>query len=86
MKNDAMTTILNFVLAVFIVFSIAFAMLFLWHNHQYRALQFRAQNIQVVSLKAQALLRDVINYNATAKSPELNQLLQNAVNGQAPTK
>jgi hypothetical protein len=86
MNNDAMTTILNFMLAVFIVLSMAFAALFLWHNHEYRALQFRERNLQIVSIKAQALVRDVVNYNATAKSPELNQILQAALSGQAPAK
>lgn len=86
MKNDAMTTILNFVLAVFIVLSIAFAIMFLIRNHQLRAIQARAQNLQIRTVQAQALLRDVMSYNATAKSPELNQILQGAVNGQAPAK
>lgn len=33
-------------------------------------------NFQVASMRAQALLNDTIQYNATAKNPELTQIIQ----------
>jgi hypothetical protein len=82
MKNDITTTFLNFVLAVLVFLSVIFAFLFLVRTHQLRQLQYRAQIVQMNSLRAQSLARDVIAYNATAKSQELAQILQSALGPQ----
>ena len=82
MKNDTMTTLLNFVLTVLVILSVVFACFFLWRTHSARALQARlqveAQATQFASIKIQALLNDVIAYNSTAKSLELAQIIQSA--------
>ena len=84
MKNDPTTTLLNFVLAILVVLCVAFGMLYLMRTHQLRQLEAEAQVAQSNSMRVQALLRDVVAYNNTAKSPELNQILQSAMNPQQP--
>ena len=79
MKNDLTTTFLNFVLAVLIFCCVAFAILGMYRTQQLRSLQIAVQQAQNGMLRAQALANDVVAYNAQAKSPELNQILQSAL-------
>ncbi|MDR3458923.1 MAG: hypothetical protein P4N60_15850 [Verrucomicrobiae bacterium] len=82
MKNDTTTTLLNFVLTVLVILTVVFACFFIWRSHNARQLQARvqveAQGIQFASLKLQAILNDVVAYNSTAKSLELQQIIQSA--------
>jgi hypothetical protein len=87
MKNDTTTTILNFVLAALVILGVLFALLGIWKLRDLRRVQpqvqMQVQQFQVVSAKVQALLQDVAIYNGTARSPELEQLLQ-SVKAPAP--
>jgi hypothetical protein len=80
MKNDSTTTVLNFVLAALVILGVAFALINIWRTRELRqmqsALQLQVQKLQFTSSKAQALVSDVMTFNATAKSPELTQILQ----------
>jgi len=79
MKNDLTTTFLNFLLAALVLACVVLAFLNLSRTHQIGVVQ---SELITSSQRAQALARDVISYNATAKSPELQQILQNALNPQ----
>jgi endonuclease/exonuclease/phosphatase (EEP) superfamily protein YafD len=87
MKNDSTTTVLNFVLAALVILGVAFALMNIWRTRELRqmqsTLQVQVQKLQFTSTKAQALLNDVIAFNATAKNPELTQILQ-AIQTQQP--
>ena len=87
MKNDTTTTLLNFVLAVLVVLGVTFALMSMRRTGDVRqmqvSLQLEMQKVQAGSIKAQALLNDVVAYNATAKNPELLQIIQSA---QAPAQ
>jgi len=90
MKNDTTTTVLNFVLAALVILGVVFALLNIWRTRDLRhmqvTLQAQMQRSQVTSARAQALLNDVITYNATAKNPELAQLIQIATTPQTAAK
>jgi hypothetical protein len=76
MKNDITTTFLNFLLVILAICCVGLAILNLMRTHQLGQLQTQAASAQMVGQRAQALANDVANYNASAKSPELNQILQ----------
>lgn len=80
MKNDTMTTLLSFVLAITVIAGVVIAYLAMTRTRTLRntqpALQVEMQKFQIVSAKAQAILNDVITYNATAKSPELQEIIK----------
>jgi uncharacterized protein YpmS len=90
MKNDSTTTVLNFVLAAFVILGVVFALLTISRTRELRhmqvALQAQAQKTQITSARAQALLNDVINFNVTAKNPELAQIIQAAQTPQPAAK
>jgi hypothetical protein len=80
MKNDSTTIFLNFVLAALVILGVTFALLSIYKGREQRRdqiqVQMQLQSIQMKKVVAQALLNDVVAYNNTAKSPELNQILQ----------
>jgi hypothetical protein len=80
MKNDSTTTFLNLVLAMLVILCMLFGIRSIWQTHKQRGAQtfvnMQAQNFQVASARAQALLNDTIQFNATAKNPELFQIIQ----------
>jgi hypothetical protein len=90
MKNDSTTAFLNIVLAALVILCVFFALMTIWRTRDLRNIQPRVQaevqQVNLVSAKAQALLQDVINYNATAKSPELAQIIQSVQPAQTPAK
>ncbi len=85
MKSDTTTLVLNFVLAVLVILGVLFAYFTMTRTRDLRqlqaVLQVELQKTQLGSARAQALLNDVITFNATAKNPELTQIIQSA---QAP--
>ncbi|MGA2244394.1 MAG: hypothetical protein ABSH48_05285 [Verrucomicrobiota bacterium] len=88
MKNDSSTTFLNLVLAALVILGVLFALLSIWRTHTLRHIQPRVQ-LQVQTLqnnfvRVQALLADTMTYNTTAKSPELNQIIQSLHTPPAP--
>jgi hypothetical protein len=82
MKNDTTTTVLNFVLAALVILGVTFALMNIWRTrdlrHMQAMLQTQMQRSQVTSVRAQQLLQDTITFNATAKNPELAQIIQAA--------
>lgn len=81
---------LNFVLYVLVILCVVFAVWSMWRTRDLRqlqtSLQVQMQRAQTTTVRAQALLNDVITYNATAKSPELAQIIQSAQNPQPAAK
>lgn len=90
MKNDSTVTFLNFVLAALVILGVLFALLYNWRTsrlrHMQMALQPQLQRSQIAGVRAQALLNDVIEYNKTARSAELAQIIQAAQTPPAPAK
>ena len=90
MKNDSTTTILNLVLATLVILGVMFAVLSIWRMRDLRRLQPQVQaemqQVNFVSMKAQALLQDTVAFNATAKSPELTQIIQSVQTPQPAAK
>jgi hypothetical protein len=90
MKNDSTTVFLNFVLAALVILGVLFALMNIWRTHTLRQLQPRVQaelqQVQLVSMKAQALLQDTIAFNATARNPELAQIIQSVQTPQPAAK
>jgi hypothetical protein len=78
MKNDPMTTFLNFVLAVLVVLGVVFALLTMSRERELRLLTTNATIAQTTLARANALLNDTANYNAKAQSPELTRIIQAA--------
>jgi len=80
MKNDSLTTFLNLVLVGLVILCVLFGILSIWQVHRQRTAQgvveVQRMNFQVASMRAQSLLNDAVQYNATAKSPELTQIIQ----------
>ena len=80
MKNDSLTSFLNLVLVGLVILCVLFGILSIWQVHRQRTIQsvveLQRMNFQVASMRAQSLLNDTMQYNATAKSPELTQILQ----------
>ena len=88
MKNDTTTTVLNFVLAVLVILGVAFALMSMTRQRELRqrqiVLQIGLQQAQIVNVRAQALANDTLIYNNTAKSAELNRILQTVLAPQPP--
>ena len=82
MKNDSTTTVLNFALAALVILGVTFAVMTMTRTGHLRqmqiTLQAQMQRSQVASMKAQQLLQDAVTYNATAKNPELAQIIRAA--------
>ncbi len=86
MKADTTTTILNLVLAVLVVFGVAFALLAMNRTRDFRQLNANAAIANSNLLRAQGLANDTAAFNATAKSPELTRILQSIQPKPAITK
>ncbi len=71
MKNDTTTTLLNFVLAVLVILGVVFALMSMSRTRELRQLSLGAAAANNNIMRVNALLNDVVNYNATAKAPEL---------------
>lgn len=76
MKNDTTTTLLNFVLAVLVILGVVFAYLTIWRTRDLRGIQQAAVQANSKVMMAQSLINDVNVYNAKARSPEINGMLQ----------
>ena len=80
MKNDTTTTFLNFVLAALVILGVLFAILGFSRVRYLRQInprvQAEVQQSQIATVRAQQLLQEVMAYNATARSPELTQIIQ----------
>jgi hypothetical protein len=76
MKNDTTTTFLNFALAVLVILSVFFGILTIWRQRDLQQLTTNAAIASGNLTRADALLKDVVTYNATAKSPELANIIK----------
>ena len=72
MKNDTTTTLLNFVLAVLVILGVVFALMTMSRARELRQLSLGAAAANNNIMRLNALLNDVVTYNTSAKSPELN--------------
>ena len=90
MKNDTTTTFLNFALAALVILGVVFALMSISRMRNLRqlqpVLQAQLQRSQITGMKAQQLLQEAINYNATAKNPEMAQIIQSAQTPAQPAK
>ena len=85
MKSDTTTTVLNFVLASLVILGVVFALLAMSRTRELRSLTVNATLANNALMKAQGLANDTAAFNATAKSPELNRILQ-AVQPKTPAR
>jgi hypothetical protein len=76
MKNDATTTILNFVLATMVIICVVFGWLASKRAAEVHALQIAQNQNSLQEVKVQSLVNDVITFNQQYKSPELTRMLQ----------
>jgi hypothetical protein len=76
MKNDTTTTLLNFVLSALVILGVVFALLTMSRTRDLRTLSVNATVANSNIMRINALLNDVVAYNATAKSPELTKAIQ----------
>ena len=90
MKSETTTTALNFTLAALVILGVAFAILNIIRVRELRQLQgnlqFRMQAGQTMSIRAQSLANDVANYNATAKNPDLDNILKSIAPARTASK
>jgi hypothetical protein len=84
MKNDSTATFLNFLLAALVLACVGLAVLNMFRTHQVGVLQGQVLAAQNFNQHVQGLAQEVISYNATAKNPELTQILQTAMAPQQP--
>lgn len=76
MKNDITTVLLNFILAVLVIFGVVFALLAITHQRNIRSLQINAAIAANELSRAEKLALETAAYNTSAKSPELTAILQ----------
>lgn len=84
MKNDLTTTFLNFLLAALVLACVGLAVLNMYRTHEHGVLQGQMIAAQNFNQHVQALAQEVVSYNATAKSPELTQIIQTALTPPQP--
>jgi hypothetical protein len=81
MKCDTMNSVLTFVLGVFVVLGVIFALQAIFRTREFRTLQITALQDQATLAQIQqveSLARDAMDYNKNHPSPELARILQAA--------
>ena len=76
MKSDSLNTVLNIVLAVFVLLAVSCAYLSLSRTAKVRTLNQAAGQAQSLLMKTQTLLNELNVYNQHTPNPELTRLLQ----------
>jgi hypothetical protein len=76
MKNDTLTTVLNFVLAVLVILGVMFALMVILRTSEMRRLNAGAVIANTELMRAQGLVNDANAFNQTAKNPDLTRILQ----------
>ncbi len=76
MKNDTLNGVLTFVLGVFVVLGVYFALRVVFLSHDSRMLQSQMLFAGTQLKQASALAADTAAYNQKYPSPELTRLLQ----------
>ena len=81
MKCETMNSVLTFVLGVFVVLSVIFALQTIFRTREFRSLQVAAIQDQAMLAQIQqveSLAQEVAEYNKSHPSPELTRILQAA--------
>jgi len=76
MKCETMNSALTFVLGVFVVLGVIFALQTIFRTREFRSLQVQSADINASYIRLQALVVDVNAYNQKAPSAELSRILQ----------
>jgi hypothetical protein len=76
MKNDNITTALNFVLFVLAILGVIFALQTIFRTREFRSLQFQAITANNNLMRVQALANDALAYNQKNPNPDLTRVLQ----------
>ena len=76
MKCETMNLVLTFVLGVFVVAGVIFALQTIVRTREIRSLQIQAANINANYMRLQALAVDVNAYNQKTPSAELERILK----------
>ncbi|HEX5398197.1 MAG TPA: hypothetical protein VFY06_04040 [Verrucomicrobiae bacterium] len=76
MKRDTTNSVLTFVLGLFVVLGVIFALQTIFRTRQIRQLQMQVNSINTTYMRLQALAGDVNAYNQKVQSPELKSILQ----------
>jgi hypothetical protein len=76
MKNDSLTTFLNFALAVLVLASVGFALFAILREPKVPTWTAAAMQDKNTELRLEAVLNDTLAYNANVHSPELTRILQ----------
>jgi len=80
MKCETMNSVLTFVLGVFVMAGVIFALQTIVRTREIRSLQLQAANINANYVRLQSLANDVNTFNQNQKtpSPDLTRILQAA--------
>jgi hypothetical protein len=86
MKNDPMTTLLNFVLALLVIAAVGCAYLAIKRTGEQRNLSPITMQVNSKVMMVQSLISDVYNYNQQEKNPDIAKMLQPLMPRQAASK
>jgi hypothetical protein len=86
MKTDLTTTFLNFVLAILVLLSVCFALLTVLREPKVPIWTAMALQDNNNLMKLNGILNDAVTYNARARSPELQRIIQSVQAKPAATR
>jgi hypothetical protein len=78
MKNDNITTALNLVLAVSVIFGVVFALQTVFRTREFRTLQFQASQANAYRVAVESLANDAYAYSLKNPNPDIQRILQPA--------
>ena len=76
MKNDNITTALNLVLAVSVIFGVVFALQTVFRTREFRTLQFQASQANAYRVAVESLANDAFAYSQKNPNPDILRILQ----------
>ena len=79
MKNDNITTALNLVLAVLVIFGVIFALQTIFRTRTLRTMQIQATQANTYRMAVDSLAQDTIAYSQKNPNPEIQRILQPAL-------
>jgi len=78
MKNDNITTALNLVLFVLVIFGVIFALQTIFSTRELRSLQMRATQANGYRMAVEALANDAVAYSKNNPNSDILRILQPA--------
>jgi hypothetical protein len=78
MKNDNITTALNLVLFVLVIFGVVFALQTIFRTRELRSLQMRATQANGYRMAVEALANDAVAYSKNNPNSDILRILQPA--------